>query len=417
MKKMLQKKIMPFWLGTIIVITLAIPAVVLSINSIADGWRLNAGVVEDPLIFYNYEGDCYTATNSNVAQGAAYFVPTGAELAGGDGELEWQAFKSFSDIPNDAIEVYPCSLPNTECRLHYQYKIDNKIGQIKTTPWTDNTSSYKTGPYSLVKTGKDDHCNGSQACGIRVGVQCRGDYGINVQYEMIFPDNGVRRSGGIKNTGFADTSTQAISWGTFSQRQYEDGDNECKSSGGSCEIKMTVTDNFDGPQAVSCDIGYQHRTDESTSGWEYNGASALANNDGSGDGENCEKSSGGCGLQARLRCQGPPAGIGSPPSPASGTVNGECGPDDGQVFFGPLQGSGAPSPSRECSVGTSSGASYNGSTGEWQWSCTSTGAPDLCTAYNINFGEWNPSSDPGGGGPGSCNNSGVPTICDDTLEP
>jgi len=251
MNEFIKKKI-PFWIGVLALVMFSVPAAVLSLNSIQDGWRINANVISEPLVVYNYLNECYNARNNNPVGGAAYFIPTGATTAGGKAELEWTSFKSNADLPSTAVEVYPCALPNTECRVYYQYKIDNKIGQIKSTPWTDNSSTYQTGPYSLVKTGKDDHCNGSQGCGIRVGTQCSGDYGINVEYEMIFPDDGVRLSGGVQNTGFANTTTGAINWGPYSWRSYEDGDNECKSSGGSCEVKMTVSHNYTGDQSVTC---------------------------------------------------------------------------------------------------------------------------------------------------------------------
>jgi len=100
----------------------------------------------------------------------------------------------------------------------------------------------------------------------------------------------------------------------------------------------------------------------------------------------------------RLRCEGPPAGTGTPPPASNGTTDGACGPADGLVYDGPTAGSNQPPVADRCQVGSASGYSYDGSTGEWNWTCTNSGVNSSCSAYNINYGLWNPPTDPGGGG-------------------
>ena len=375
MKINLQKKISTV-LGVGLLFLVMIPFAVYAIGTIATGFRIDAQTSVPVAI--DAHSECWNVKNQSSA--LDYFVPT--KIA-----TEWTNFRAaYMNIR--PADIYPCELPNTQCRLHYQYKIDNKMGEIKWTPWTDNTTNYASGPYSLVKTGKDDTCNGSQACGIRVGVQCTGEYGISVTYEMKF--EGV--SGGVRTTGYP-TLGGGVKWGAWSQRQYETGDNECDGAG-NCRVSMTVADNYSGVNPVTCSIGYQHRTDESVSGWKYDGVEAIANNNGSGDGENCEN--GGCGLQTRLYCSGPPAGTASPPPAGAGQVNGQCGPADG----GGYPATGPPAGDR-CTVGAVTGYTYNSLTGQWTWQCagTSGGINDYCTAFNLEWSEWNPPRDPGGGGP------------------
>jgi len=222
--------------------------------------------------------------------GTAYFV--GTKEAN-----EWSSFRNQPSTQlNARFEMYDCSLPQSSCTVGYQYRLDNGRSAEKYTPATDNTSVYGSGAWSVKITGKDDTCNGSDGCGLRSRVQCTGDYDIKVDYQYV--GEGVNAP--LRTTGWSSAST---GWGPWSTRSYETGDSECSSGSGGCDIKMWIAD--DHPD-VTCSIGYKHRTDETVSGWAYDGAPANVNNNGSGDGENCEN--GGCGMQVRVYCEGPPGG-------------------------------------------------------------------------------------------------------------
>jgi len=369
MKIDLQKKIST-GIGFALMVLVMTPFVVYALGTNNTGYRIDAQTSTP--IAIDAHSECWNVKNEGST--LDYFIPT--RLAN-----EWTAFRAKYAILRPA-DIYPCSLPNSQCRLHYQSKIDTGLAPIKTTGWTTNSTTYASGAYSLKKTGQDDHCNGSTACGIRVGVECIGDYGINVTYEAKF--EGI--SGGVRTTGYA-VPGGGINWGAWSERQYETGDNECNGSG-NCRVSMTVEDNYSGAVPVTCSIGYQHRTDESQSGWRYDGVEAIANNNGSGDGENCE--GGGCGLQARLYCAGPPQGPGGG-SPPPG-VDGVCGPASGQLL------SSAPPVSNRCSSGTQTG--FTTTSESWFWACSGsgTGSSDFCEAFNLGGFGGGDTGIPGGDG-------------------
>lgn len=382
MKKRLSKKTIKTGVIATIILFILVPAAIAGLTTVEEKIRLFKNTTSFPRIIYTQEGDCYSIQN---------FSPTDDFLVPNKTMAEWNTFKVSADDPSTDYTVYPCELPNTECRLWYQYKIDNKIGEARSTPWTNNTTSYSSGPYSITKTGKDDTCNGSQGCGIRMGVQCYGDYAVNVSYEMLF--EGV--SGGARATGYPATQG-TIQWGAWSQRVYETGDSECSSPG--CQIRMSIANNYTGNQTVTCGIGYQHRDEQSQSGWRYNNTLATVLSQGS-EGENCEGA--GCGLQARLYCSGPPEGVDAPNSQSVGTNDGQCGSANGNIYAGGSNGLGGsfPPTADRCNAGSVSGYGYNFSSGttpgNWSWTClgTSGGQNDSCVAFNSQD-NWNPLGDP-----------------------
>jgi len=359
----------------IVVAVLFLPFSAFAINTIATGFQVDAANPYE----INAFSVCKVARSLN---GNTYFIPTKTST-------EWSEVRSKHNTSE--IEMYDCSLPASQCRVGYQYKIDNKIGSVKYTPYSNNTNTYVSGTYSIVKTGKDDHCNGSQACGIRGAVQCVGDYGIRVTYQMQF--EGV--NGASVTTAWSNVST---AFGAWSQRQYETGDSECSAAAG-CKIRMTIED--DHPD-VTCSIGYQHRDEQSQSGWAYDNAWATITSSGS-EGENCEGA--GCGLQVRVYCEAPPEGLNAPAG-GGGVVNGECGVADGAIYDGGSTGQNPPSVADRCSAGSVSNFVYDND-GQWTWSCLGSGGGtnDFCSAFNADH-NWNPPGDPDFG-EGGCENGEI----------
>jgi hypothetical protein len=161
---------------------------------------------------------------------------------------------------------------------------------------------------------------------------------------------------------------------------------------------MSIVDNYSGSQNVTCGIGYQHRDQDSQSGWQYNNTWATIFS-ARGDGENCEGA--GCGMQARLYCEGPPAGFNSGNFPTFGENDGQCGTANANIYAGGSNGMSGfyPLPADRCAAGAESGYTYNQgdqfTPGFWSWSClgTSGGQNDSCAAYNSQD-NWNPLGDP-----------------------
>jgi len=218
---------------------------------------------------------------------------------------------------------------NTSCRVSYEHRTDQGITSTGYTGYTDNTNSYRTGPWVIDRHGKDDHCNGGSGCGIRAGVQCTNtDYAIRVRYQYQIGNVNAED----RYSSWSDSSTAL---GLWSDRNHEDGDNECKSSTGGCKVRMEVeTNNPD----VTCSIGYRHRADTATSPLAYDWEWSTLNESGDG-GENCNDA--GCGMEVRLYCDGPggtntggTGGSGGGTTcgaggTCSGTNGSTCDPDDG----------------------------------------------------------------------------------------
>ena len=347
-----------------------------------------------------------------------YFVPTKTSA-------EWvTSFLNQSQL-GTRFQNHDCSIVQSQCAVGYRYRLDNGASAQKFTPATNNTGIYQSGAWAIRETGKDDHCNSGEGCGLRASVACTGDYDIKVDYQYV----GEGISAPLRTTGWSNVSTSEGSW---SSRTYETGDNECSSSDGGCDIKMWIED--DHPD-VTCSISYRHRTDETVSGWAADGAPAKTNNNGSGDGENCED--GGCGMQVRIYCDGPnpghnasthqwsylgegqvgnqcagnvaPSGICSPNGTqcyttlgtkggttdqtyVCGTViggtstNGSCGPANGQTYALAADATAA----GLCNLGTPNPSPVQG-LGPWSWTCEGIagGSNATCSALtNATTGTW-----------------------------
>ena len=321
-----------------------VPAWSLALNTAETGFKVETS---DQRI--NAHGVCLYLNSKTATD---WFVPTKSAT-------EWADFRGHSNFAS-RFDNYACGLRENGCRIKYQQTTDEGETPIGYTPYTNNTTTYQVGPMVIDKHGKDDHCNGS-GCGIRAGVYCTDtDYAIRVKYQyQVGNVNAPER--------FSAWSDASSAMGDWSKRNHEDGDNECKSSTGGCKIRMEVeTDN----PAVTCSIGYRHRADTAVSPLAYDWNWATLNESGDG-GENCNKSTGGCGMEVRLYCDGPGGSF-------DANDVGACGAADGGSFgsAGALLAVGA------CLTGTTNPVPSGNGPGSWNWTCEGSGGggDDTCSA-------------------------------------
>ena len=332
---------------------LMIPLIVWAIDTVATGFRATS--TEKKINMTTHTNKCYYVRSKTASD---YFVPTKTAA-------EWTAFDNNHSTAQ--MEKWACGVQENNCRVGYDYLIDGDDAPIRYAGYTDNTNTYDTWSYSLDTRNDDEHCNGG--CGLRASVQCTDSaYAIRVWYQYDLKNS----QSVVRYTPRSDVSTAFGSWASVSTNsQYE-----CDQW---CGIRMFIETRWD-DALVNCSIWYRHRIEDVESAWAYNGAWSTFTNT-AGNGEDCEVN-GGCGMQARIYCDGPGAANWWIPTPAAG----QCGPADGNTY------SGQPPASQLCSTGTA--ASLENMWGAWTWSCNTSGWGDYCFSQDSSWWSsstsWNP---------------------------